>query len=145
MIPSPRPTTSGQPAFGLFDPAISKIGFLLPGQVGVTGEKIEWVVTVSNIGTAAGNNVVVTDTLVNALQIDSVDAPGATVDINGQRVTVTYATINPGEIVQFSIWTTVLEGATVVNTACVFGGNGEACATALPIRSLPSTGEVPNK
>jgi uncharacterized repeat protein (TIGR01451 family) len=136
------------PAIGIFDPAISKIGFLLPGQVGLSDEQLEWIVTVSNLGDAPGNNVVVTDTLGTALQIDNVDAPGATVNISGQTVTVTYATINPGDTVQFSIFTTVLDGAIMINTACVANltqASGEECATALPISILPRTGELPER
>jgi uncharacterized repeat protein (TIGR01451 family) len=141
------PVSPPAPQIGIFDPAISKLGILHPGQVGVTGEQLEWIVTVSNVGTVAGNNVVVTDTLVAALQIDSVDAPGATVNISGQTVTVNYTTINPGEVFQFSIWTTVLNGATVVNTACVADPTqttGQECVIALPVSALPSTGEVPD-
>jgi uncharacterized repeat protein (TIGR01451 family) len=146
-LPPATDTPNPEPQIGVFDPAISKLGILHPGQVGVTGEQLEWITTVSNVGTVAGNNVVVTDTLVAALQIDSVDAPGATVNISGQTVTVTYATINPGEVFQFSIWTTVLNGATVINTACVDDPTqptGQECVTALPVQALPSTGEVPD-
>jgi uncharacterized repeat protein (TIGR01451 family) len=133
------------PIISIFDPAISKIGFLLPGQVGVTGEQVEWMVTVSNTGTVAGNNVVVSDTLVPALRIDSVNAPGASVNINGQTVTVTYPIINPGQSFQFSIVTMVLQGIQVENTACVNATNQAAteCATGSAITSLPSTGESP--
>ena len=129
----------------VFDPAISKIGFLLPGQVGVTGEQLEWIITVSNAGNVAGQNVVVSDTLVPALQIDHVDAPGATVNINGQTITVTYAVLNPGETRQFSIFTTVLDGIEVSNTACVNASNQAAteCASGVAISQLPRTGENP--
>jgi uncharacterized repeat protein (TIGR01451 family) len=147
IISDDIPPAPPAPQIGIFDPAISKMGILHPGEVGVTGEQLEWIITVSNTGTAAGNNVAVTDTLVSALQIDYVDAPGATVNISGQTVTVTYATINPGETFQFSIWTTVLNGVTVENTACVADPTqptGEECVTALPVSALPSTGEVPD-
>jgi len=134
-------SSASAPDIGVFDPAISKLGLLYPGELGLTGEQLEWVVTVGNTGTGAGTNVVVTDTLVSDLQIDSVDAPGAAVGISGQTVTVTYATVNPGDVFQFSIWTTVLNGAKVDNTVCVTGTNGEECVTALPIQELPRTGE----
>jgi uncharacterized repeat protein (TIGR01451 family) len=129
----------------VFDPAISKLGFLLPGQVGVTGERLEWVVTVSNTSNIVGQNVVITDALDTRLHIDSVNAPGAVVDISGQNVSVTYATLGVGQSVQFSIFTTVLEGATVVNTACVDADNQAAaeCATGSLIAELPHTGETP--
>lgn len=140
-----RNTSSAEPSIGVFDPAISKLGLLVPGQVGVTGEQLEWIVTVSNTGAVVGNNVVVSDTLNPGLRIDSVDAPNASVAINGQTVTVTYAALQLGESQQFSIFTTVLDGASVDNTACVTAANqgAEECVTALPIRQLPNTGETP--
>ena len=140
-----RDTSSAEPSIGVFDPAISKLGVLVPGQVGVTGERLEWIVTVSNTGAVVGNNVVVSDTLNPGLRIDSVDAPNASVAINGQTVTVTYAALQVGETQQFSIFTTVLDGASVDNTACVTADNqgAEECVTALPIRQLPNTGETP--
>ena len=129
----------------MFDPAISKIGFLLPGQVGLTGEQVEWVVTVSNISSVIGQNITVTDTLVAALEITSVNAPNAIVSINGQTVTVTYPVLNVGETRQFSIITTVLDGVEVNNTACVSVANQTIleCSTSAVIASLPQTGENP--
>ena len=89
-------------------------------------------------------NVTVTDTLIPALQIDSVDAPGAVVTINGQTVSVVYPSLAVGQTVQFSIFTTVLQGVQISNTACVMASNQAAqeCATASPISQLPVTGET---
>jgi uncharacterized repeat protein (TIGR01451 family) len=130
---------------GVFDPAISKIGFLVPGQVGVTGEQLEWVITVTNLGSVAGQNVTIIDTLDSRLAIDRVEAPGAAVTINGQTVTVVYPTLNVGQSVQFSIFTTTVRGASVTNTACVTAANqnAEVCATGSAVSNLPSTGEIP--
>lgn len=141
----PIQNVSVEATFSVFDPAISKIGFLLPGQVGVTGEQLEWIVTVSNTGNVVGTNVIVSDTLVDALQIDSVDAPNGNITISGQTVTVIYPTLNIGETVQFSIFTTVLDGVAVENTACVNADNqgAEECATGTAVGELPQTGEVP--
>jgi uncharacterized repeat protein (TIGR01451 family) len=135
----------GFPGLSVFDPAISKIGFLIPGQLGVQGEQLQWIVTVTNTAGAAANNVVVTDTLRNELQVDRVEAPGASVTISGQTVTVTYAVLEAGQSVQFSIFTTSTNGVIVDNTACVtgIGFSGQRCATALPVTRLPSTGETP--
>jgi uncharacterized repeat protein (TIGR01451 family) len=142
---APANNAGNAPNIEVFDPAISKIGFLLPGQVGVTSERLEWIVTVSNAGNISGQNVVVTDTLVTALRVDSVDAPGAAVSINGQTVTVTYPVLNPGETRQFSIFTTVLAGVEVSNTACVAASNQATieCAEGNAIAQLPHTGETP--
>lgn len=137
-----------QPLIKVFDPAISKIGILLPGQLGVNGENLQWEVTVANRGSVAGSNVVVTDTLRSELQIDRVDAPGANVTINGQTVRVEYASLAGGSSVKFRIYTTVLDGVEVSNVACVHADNisSERCtapANALRVTRLPSTGEAP--
>lgn len=136
--------------FTLFDPAISKIGQLAVGQVGVTGEQIEWVVTLSNTSGVTGNNVIVTDVIDSRMIVENVVATGGDVSINGQAVTITYANLFPGQSVRFSIFITVLDGLFVTNTACVTAANqgAEECATAnvlgtdLP-DALPQTGKSP--
>jgi uncharacterized repeat protein (TIGR01451 family) len=150
--PTPTPPQTAQnqlpeqqSQIAVFDPAISKIGFLQPGQVGVTGEQVEWIVTVSNISNVVGQNIIVSDTLVDTLRIDSVNAPNGVISINGQTVTVSYALLNAGESVGFSIFTTVLQGVEVQNTACISAINLAAseCATGNIIMRLPQTGENP--
>jgi len=66
------------------------------------------------------------------------------VEIAEQTVTVGYASLAAGQTVQFSIFTTVLQGVEVRNTACVSAANlaQERCATGAIIRSLPNTGEM---
>ncbi|NWF68460.1 MAG: right-handed parallel beta-helix repeat-containing protein [Chloroflexi bacterium] len=143
---TPPPPDQPQPSIAVFDPAISKIGFLLPGQVGVTGERLEWVITVSNSGSVVGQNVVVSDTLRPELRIDSVTTSLGTFAISGQTVTFTLGTLNPGQTVQISIFTTVLQsGIEVDNSACVAADNqgGIECALASAVRALPATGETP--
>lgn len=130
-----------EPSISIFDPALSKIGLLIPGQTGVTGEQIEWVTTVRNTGGGTGNNITIVDNVDSRLQINNVNAPGASVSINGQTVEVTYGTINSGESVQFSIFTTVLRGESVNNTICIAGT--DTCATGSAVGELPSTGETP--
>ena len=139
----PPPNATASPNISVFDPAISKIGFLRVGQVGITGEALEWVITVTNTGNIDGTNVTITDTLPSALQVIRVTADNAS--INGQTVAVTYPTLRVGETVQFSIFTTVISGATVQNTACITATNQNVaeCATASAVSQLPATGETP--
>jgi uncharacterized repeat protein (TIGR01451 family) len=147
----PRPTAAApdsQPVPNLagFDPAISKIGFLQPGQIGTDGELLEWVVTVTNPSGVAGLNVVFTDTLRPELRIERVETSKGSINANGQMVTVEIGTLAPGEGVQISIFTTVIAGGIQVdNTACLHADNltGERCATGSAIGSLPATGETP--
>ncbi len=147
-IPVAQAPTSGTdaPQIDIFDPAISKIGFLRPGELGVTGETLEWVITVSNTGTVAGNNVVITDTLRPELRVDAVTTTQGTAIISGQTVTVSVGTLAVGEQAQITINTTVLDGIEIIpNTACVNADNAtdETCVTALPVSALPATGETP--
>ncbi|QPC81339.1 SBBP repeat-containing protein [Phototrophicus methaneseepsis] len=142
----PAETASGGASIDVFDPAISKLGFLVPGQTGVSGEQLEWIVTVSNNGGTAGTNIVVTDTVNADLRINSVEVPeGVTSDIEGQVVTVTIPALNPGQSINFSIFTTTLQGASVSNTACLMADNygTSLCSTGSSVNQLPSTGESP--
>lgn len=135
-----------EPLIDVFDPAISKLGILLPGELGVVGERLRWDVTVTNRGAVAGNNVIVTDTLRPELRIDRVTTSKGTANVNGQTVTVTIPTLGAGEQVNIAIFTTSLDGVVIIeNTACVGADNqtGTACVSAVPVRSLPNTGESP--
>lgn len=136
---------SSGPAISVFDPAISKLGFLLPGQTGVTNEQIEWVVTVSNPSSVAGANLVISDELNDALRIDRVVTTRGSSAVNGQTVTVRIPILQPGETTRFSIFTTVLRGESVENTACLTadGLSAPRCATGRSVRSLPDTGYTP--
>ncbi len=141
------------PNIGIFDPGLSKIGVLMPGELGILGERIEWVTTVTNNGSSAGHNIVITDTLRDELRIDSVSTTAGTYTIVGQTVTVTIPVLNPGESVIIRIVTTVLESdITVDNTACLmtndFDNGNPLCVTTDPVqgvtvRELPRTGETP--
>jgi uncharacterized repeat protein (TIGR01451 family) len=148
VTPTPvinNPTTATNNSLAVFDPSISKIGFLTPGQLGVTGEQLEWVITVTNNGSTAGTNVVISDTLRSELRIDRVQTSKGTSSVNGQTVTINIPSLAPNESVQISVFTTVLSGVNIDNTACVRADNlnGERCATGRAVRSLPSTGETP--
>ncbi len=138
-------TPNGSGRRDIFDPAISKVGFLSHGQTGTLGEKIEWVITVSNPSDVTGVNVVITDTMVDDLRIDNVVTSAGRVAINGQTVTVSIPTLLPDQVVQISIFTTTLRGADPYNTACLRpnGVSAPKCATGLLVRSLPSTGMAP--
>jgi len=125
-----------------FAPVLNQLGFLVAGQ---NGEQLEWVITVTNSGDTPGMNVVISDTLRDSLRVEQVDAPRGTVRIDGQTVSVALDRLNPDESFQFSVFTTVLEGGQVDNTACLRASNfaGETCVSAMAIRSLPATGESP--
>jgi uncharacterized repeat protein (TIGR01451 family) len=141
------PVTNPNPLVMVFDPAISKIGFLLPGNLGLQNEQIEWFFTVTNIGNATGFNIIVTDVLRPELRIDQLKVAAPLVGtVSGQTITVLIPSLAPGQSVTFSLVTTVISGgSTIDNTACLNapGLAAERCVTSQPISSLPSTGESP--
>jgi uncharacterized repeat protein (TIGR01451 family) len=123
-----------------FDPVITMLG--VTSQVRV-GEQIEWLVSFSNNGTSAGQNIVLSATLGEGLQVDNVSINTGTTSINGRTVTVSIPVLEPHETIQFSIFSTILETNDLSNMACVTAANlsGESCVRGLPIQSLPNTGE----
>jgi uncharacterized repeat protein (TIGR01451 family) len=125
-----------------FDPVITMLG--VTSQVRV-GEQIEWLVSFSNNGTSAGQNIVLSATLGAGLQVDNVSINTGTTSINGRTVTVSIPVLEPNETIQFSIFSTILETNDLSNMACVTAANlsAETCVRGLPIQSLPNTGETP--
>jgi uncharacterized repeat protein (TIGR01451 family) len=131
------------------DPAVSKLGFLQPGQLGLPGEQITWVVTISNPSGSTLSNVVVADTLIPELQINNVTTTAGTASVSGQTVTVNIPTLNSGQTVTVEILTTVLSNPNVgvfENTVVVAADGGislEASAVVLGVAELPDTGYPP--
>jgi uncharacterized repeat protein (TIGR01451 family) len=124
-----------------FDPVITMLG--VTSQVRV-GEQIEWLVSFSNNGTSAGQNIVLSANLGEGLQVDNVSMNTGTTSINGRRVTVSIPVLEPNQTIQFSIFTTIVSTGDLSNMACVTAANlsGETCVRGLPIQSLPNTGEA---
>jgi uncharacterized repeat protein (TIGR01451 family) len=144
--PAQPVSNAGGPAIGLFDPGLSKIGLLPAGGIGLPGEQITWVTTVSNNGGAAGSNIVVVDNVRPELRIDDVSTDRGTITVSGQRVTVTIPALAPGERIDFRIVTTVLSspaGGVIDNTVTIEGTAVSARATVQLVTALPSTGESP--
>jgi uncharacterized repeat protein (TIGR01451 family) len=78
-----------------------------------------YTITVTNTGAGTANDVVVTDTIPDGLEIDSVDGPGCSVA--GQTVTCDVGDLAPGASVDITITVTAREGAcpSVDNSATV--------------------------
>lgn len=125
-----------------FEPVINMLGFASSTQ---EGNEVEWIMTFSNTGDSAGQNIVVSNTIGNGLRVESVQINTGTTSINGRTVTVSIPSLEPGETIQFSIITSVLDDSDMSNTACVTASNlsGERCVRGLPVQALPATGELP--
>jgi uncharacterized repeat protein (TIGR01451 family) len=146
-VPAPKPgrTGTGEAAVTGFDPAISKIGALEAGGVGLVGEKLTWTITVTNNGTAAGTDIVIMDTMPAELRLDSAATRRGTYSIDGSTVTFTIPYLNPGETVQMWIYTTVISSpvdGVISNEATLVSGSVtvSAIGTVNVVTSLPSTG-----
>lgn len=125
-----------------FNPVINILGFRSSTD---DGEQIEWMMTISNTGDTVGQNIVLSDTVGNGLQVENVQINTGTTSINGRTVTVSIPMLEPDETIQFRILTTVIDDSDVSNTACVTASNlsGESCVRGLPVQALPATGETP--
>ncbi len=147
------PPNAPAPEITVFDPAISKVGELLPGQLGLPGEQLTWTFTITNNGAGAGTNVVITDTLQSELRIDSADIEVGTVTVSGQDVTFNIPVLNPGQTVIAHVYTTVLRSpleGRFENTAYLTGTDPigtvqTATDTAIVqgVSGLPATGYPP--
>ncbi|MEO1644495.1 MAG: hypothetical protein AAFR67_04870, partial [Chloroflexota bacterium] len=150
VVPTSTSSPDSQTQIAIFDPALSKIGLLLPGELGLLGERLQWVTTITNNGTVTGTNVIFTDTLRLELRVESVTSTQGIGIISGQTVTVNLGDIVPGQVITVIIETTVLQSnITVDNIACVDADNSsEICVLSAPISTvnvteLPATGETP--
>jgi uncharacterized repeat protein (TIGR01451 family) len=147
--PDPGDDDDEQPVVNLADPAITKLGELQPGDLGLPGEQITWVITVSNPSTVNMTNVVVTDEIVPELRIDGANTDRGTVSISGQVVTFQIPFLNAGESIQMRIATTVLqspESGEFTNLASVRSDQNTiktATATVNGVTGLPDTGYRP--
>lgn len=152
--PTPAAGEGGAPAIGVFDPAVSKVGELPAGGIGLVGEALTWHITVTNNGTAAGTDIEVVDTVRPELRIDSVETEQGTFRVEGQTVTFLIPRLEPGQIARMRINTTVLSSplGEVRNEVTVRGfgpdgvavnaqgGQGVAIATELPATGYPVDG-----
>lgn len=125
-----------------FEPTVNMLGFTSSTQV---GEEIEWMLTFSNTGDAAGQNIVISNTVGDGLQVENVQINTGTTSINGRTVTLSIPMLEPGETIQINILTTIVADGDFSNISCVTASNlsGESCVRGLPVQTLPNTGEAP--
>lgn len=143
----------GGPEVLFFDPSLSKIGVLEHGQLGLPGESLTWILTITNVGTGPGTNVQIVDRVPDELRIDGVMFEGGTYTIEGQTVIFTIAQLNPGQTLTAYIYTTVLRSpadGVLLNIADLTGTGPDgsvrtvsASAQVMVVQALPNTGYPP--
>jgi uncharacterized repeat protein (TIGR01451 family) len=135
-----------------FDPAIDLAAELAPGTLGLPGEQVTWVITVSNPGFVAATNLVITDTLRDELRIEQAQADQGDVAISDQTVVFTVPVLNPGEKVQLRVLTTVVRSPAngVLLNQALLAANGPGGTVARNASTqlfvpdgLPATGYPP--
>ena len=127
------------PIIGIFDPEISKLGFVQ------SDGTVRWDITVLNTSDVDGVNVVVSDSLNAGFNVISATTTDGDISTGGNTVKVTIPSFAVGTQVNLTIVTDASDGTVSANTACVRADNqaSEECATALPVSILPNTGQTP--
>ncbi len=138
---TPPPGSSGGEGGARIDPALSKIGILQPGGLGLPGEQIRW--TITAFGPFA--NGVITDTFPPEVRVDSVTTTVSTASTSGQTVTVNLDGLAADQSATITVLTTIISsplGPTIDNRAILTGDRLSLTASAsVPVvTSLPSTG-----
>lgn len=146
-----RVLPAGEDAFRL---SLTVDGVLAPGALGLPGEQITWLVTLSNVGSAPGTDVILTDRVHDQLRIDSVEVDRGEFAISGQVVVFNTPRLAPGEQVQMRVNTTVIgapPGGSVRNRVQLqaVGPDGaveDAAASEVFVPTgLPETGYPPER
>ncbi len=142
---------SVQGALVITDPALSKRGELGPGQIGLPGEQITWVIT-ATAHEQTLNNIVITDVFPPDLRVDHVQTTAGTAAITGQTVEVTIPSLAAGAAVEVRVTTTILRSpilAIITNTATLTlsatGWTVDATGQVSVVTGLPSTGYPPGE
>lgn len=148
--PPPVPAPSGT-----FDIAIAKTAVLERGALGLVGEDLSWVITITNTSSIAAATIVVSDTVTSELAITGAEIDSGTVSVNGQLVTFTIPGLGAGESVEARIFTVIRSvpaSGILNNTATLIasGANGSSitrsASTAFnTVTGLPSTGYPPEQ
>ena len=145
--PTPTPVLpTPTPKVGIADPVIVKYG---DPEEALRGEEVTFTIEVTNRGSLAAVDVVVTDEVSPYLEILEVTTTQGTVTVDGQTVTVEVGTVGAGFVVQIVIHTRVREDAPapmdLENLAVLDSPNGgnrttQVTTTSIITSRLPQTG-----
>ena len=140
------------------DPAVTKYGD--PASAAV-GDVVTFIITVTNLGTASANDVVLVDTkpaFLDILAVSITPGPGFPTTISGNTITIDFGTLDPGETYTVQVVTRVNSLGTPpggANNASVSsstpdarpGNNASSALLAITtvVTVLPATGFAPDR
>ncbi|MEW6580931.1 MAG: hypothetical protein AB1435_17295 [Chloroflexota bacterium] len=132
---------------------------LADGALGLPGEAVTWVITLTNTGASAGTDLLVTNTLRDELRIDNADTDYGEVAISDRAVIFTVPELRPGQTVAMRVHTTVMRGPAngVLVNQVILAGAGPAgpftqsavgevfVPTGLPATGYPPADDLPGQ
>ena len=150
-----QPTATLIPGVEIADPILVKQVSTNQAQV---GDQIEYILTVTNAGTIAAQNVVVSDPLPSFVTLINATTTKGVISVAGTTVTITIGEVAPGEVVTIRIRVRVVSPAAPpanVNTASLTTSSStnvinndtstvivqvpQPVATSVPATSVPAT------
>jgi uncharacterized repeat protein (TIGR01451 family) len=117
--------------------------------VAVGGQNLKYIIRVTNPGSVAIINTVVTDELLPVLTYVNATTTQGTISVNNQTVTVNIGTLQPGQTVTIELTVRIRDGfvGTVLNRATVTGSTDSgtpitgSSGTIVELPGLPNTGQ----
>ncbi len=165
-VPGSQTTSlAGAPSFVLrvrgadFQGTLTVAAELSEGALGLPGEAVTWVITLTNTGASAGTDLLVTNTLRDELRLDSADAEYGEVVISDRAAVFSMPELRPGQTVAMRVHTTVLRGPAngVLVNQVILAGTGPAgpftqsavgevfVPTGLPATGYPPADDLPGQ
>ncbi len=145
------PACRGEPTF---QATLSVTGMLVEGALGLPGEPVIWAISVSNMGTAPGHDLLITLTAPSELRIEDADNAHGAVTVSDRAGVFTVPELYPGQTARVLVRTRVLRSPPngVLVMQAVLAGQGpsgtfsqSAVGELFTPTGLPSTGYPPGE
>ena len=143
--PTPTPMPGLDP--NATEPIVTKTASATTAQ---PGQPLTWTITVRNSGTTPMINVTIQDQVPGSLTLSSATVDRGTSFVEGQLVTISTGTLEPGATVTVMLYTliadTVQAPATIENTVCAARDGGQQVCSSATVNvgpdsvTLPATG-----
>lgn len=109
------------------------------------GDTVTWTITVRNNGGSALDNITISDTIPDGMEIVSARSSRGNVSVSGRQITLTVGTLGPGETVTVNVETRLLDvpNAPLIYINSAFADGASATAQVVRASQLVQTGETP--